>query len=79
MFKGQNLCKTLDLLLGKVFKEVLKISDEYITLIENKFDKQEGTNTTVQGIYSVLTNTIAYMEIFGEILDYLCVDSYKFD
>ena len=31
--------KVFDLLLGKVFKELMKISDDYLTLIDSKVTK----------------------------------------
>ncbi len=39
VFKELGVPKAFDLLLGKVFKELMKIRDDYLTLIDSKVSK----------------------------------------
>lgn len=42
IFKEVSLAKSLDLLLGKVLKEVMKVGDDFTTLLEAKVAKGEA-------------------------------------
>ncbi len=82
------MAKSFELLLGKVFKEIMKASDDFLTALDAKVEKKRDSSpstlttnvpTVVTQIYQVLYQSLLYIDIFGNLLDYLCFDSYKFE
>jgi len=67
VFKEYNIAKTLDGLVSKVLKELLKFPEEALL--------QEEISNNLQ----IFKSTLSYIDLFGQLLDYLCFDSYKFD
>jgi hypothetical protein len=79
VFKDLSVTKAFDLLLGKVFKELMKISDDYLSIIDSKVNKGDLDPTKAKNASKVIYQALTYVEIFGQLLDYLCFDSYKFE
>ena len=79
IFKEMNTTKTIEVLLGKVFNELMKISDEFLNIMDARVSKNELEKDQVKAIFKVVYQAIQYVETFGTILDYLCFDSYKFE
>lgn len=79
VFDEVDLAKTFGILLGKVFKEILKISDDFIQLLDTKNSNSEYDNNTATKILAVIYNALSFISIFGHLLDYLVYDNYKFE
>ena len=79
IFKEMNTTKTIEVLLGKVFNELMKISDEFLNIMDARVSKNELEKDQAKAIFKVVYQAIQYVETFGTILDYLCFDSYKFE
>lgn len=78
-FKELNATKTLEVLIGKVFKEIMKISDDFLVILDGRISKGDLEAMHAKTILKIMYRTIQYLEIFGTILDYICFDSYKFE
>ena len=74
-----NATKTIEVLLGKVFKEMMKISDEFLNMLDSRVTNYELEKQQAKAICKVVYQAIQYVETFGTIMDYLCFDSYKFE
>ena len=40
-FKELNATKTLEVLIGKVFKEIMKISDDFLVILDGRISKRD--------------------------------------
>lgn len=65
--------------MAKVFNELMKISDEFLNIMDARVTKNEIEKEHAKAIFKVVYQAIQYVESFGTILDYLCFDSYKFE
>ena len=78
LFRETEFPRQCELLLSKLLKDFLKLSDDCVALIDakKKFDEDEQI---VMSAYSVLYQTCQFLKLFANLLDYLFFDSYKFD
>eukprot|EP00347_Sterkiella_histriomuscorum_P022045 403331879 len=79
VFNEIDLARSLEFLLAKIFKEVLKISDDFIQQIEAKSTGTDQDFKSSNWIKSVIFSSLQFLSIFGHLLDYLMFDSYKYD
>ncbi|CDW82063.1 UNKNOWN [Stylonychia lemnae] len=79
LFKDLDIAKDLQILLGKVFKEVLKIGDDFLSQVEVKVQQSDQNELGANLMRKVTYNCLQFISIFGHLLDYLVYDSYKLE
>jgi len=69
--------KNFELILAKVLKEFLKLSDDFVMLIDTKFSSQDQAIAST--CFDVVSDAIQFLKAFGLIFDFILFDSCKFE